>query len=100
MNPKNTKKSQIYENADANIYIGLELFYTRKKNQTIVARMLFTSIRSAARQTTEFEAAEPSQLGGVAVRRLAAECRYTMSNPMQGSMVFHFYCLRLTMLTI
>ena len=33
--------------------------------------MLFTSIRYAARYTTKLEAAEPSQLGGVAVRRLA-----------------------------
>ena len=33
--------------------------------------MLFTSIRYAARYTTKLEAAEPGQLGGVAVRRLA-----------------------------
>ena len=33
--------------------------------------MLFNSIRYAARYTTKLEAAEPSQLGGVAVRRLA-----------------------------
>ena len=33
--------------------------------------MLFTSIRYAARYTTTLEAAEPSQLGGVAVRRRA-----------------------------
>ena len=50
---------------------GLEFVYTRGKNQTIVARMLFTSIRYVARYTTKLEAAEPSQLGGVAVRRLA-----------------------------
>ena len=35
--------------------------------------MLFTSIRYAARYTTKLEAAEPSQLGGVAVRRLAID---------------------------
>ena len=33
--------------------------------------MLFISIRSAARYTTELETAEPSQLGGVAVSRMA-----------------------------
>ena len=33
--------------------------------------MLFTSIRYAARCTTKLEAAEPSHMGGVAVRRLA-----------------------------
>ena len=32
--------------------------------------MLFTSIRYAARYTTKLEAAEPTQLGGVAVGRL------------------------------
>ena len=39
-------------------------------------------------KTNEFEAAEASQLVGVGVRRLAAECRYTSSNLMQGTMVF------------
>ena len=33
--------------------------------------MLYTSICYGARYTTKLEAAEPSQLGGVAVRRLA-----------------------------
>ena len=33
--------------------------------------MLFISIRSAARKTTELETAEPAQLGGVALRRRA-----------------------------
>ena len=51
--------------------------------------MLFTSIRAtAARWTTEFEAVEPSQLTSVAVRRLAAECRHTSSNPMRGTIFF------------
>ena len=35
--------------------------------------MLFTSIRYADRYTTKLEAAEPSQLGVVAVRRLAID---------------------------
>ena len=35
--------------------------------------MLFTSIRYAASYTTKLEAAEPSQLGVVAVRRLAID---------------------------
>ena len=35
--------------------------------------MLFTSICYAARYTTQLEAAEPSQLGGMAVRRLAID---------------------------
>ena len=46
------------------------IFLYAKKTQTIVARMLFTSIRYAARYTTKLEAAEPSQLVGVAARRL------------------------------
>ena len=51
---------------------GLEFFFIReKKHQTIVARMLFTSIRYAARYTTKLGAAELSQLGAVPVRRLA-----------------------------
>ena len=33
--------------------------------------MLFISIRSAARKTTELETAEPTQLGDVALRRRA-----------------------------
>ena len=35
--------------------------------------MLFTSIRYAARYKTKLEAAEPSQLGVVVVRRLAID---------------------------
>ena len=45
------------------------LFLYAKKTQTRVARMLFISIRSAASYTTELETAEPTQLGGVALRR-------------------------------
>ena len=46
-------------------------------------------------QTTELETAEPTQLGGVALRREllimtseVAECRYTSSNPMRGTISF------------
>ena len=70
--------------------------------------MLFTSIRYAARYTTKLEAAEPSQLGGVAVRRLAINydvggCGVQVYEfkPHAGNNVFvHFYCLRLTRLTL
>ena len=45
--------------------------YHAEKNQTRVARMLFIFlwIRSPARYTIELETAEPTQLGGVALRR-------------------------------
>ena len=36
--------------------------------------MLFTLIRYAARYTTKLEAAEPSQLGGIAAMPLAIDC--------------------------
>ena len=76
---------------------GLDILKTLKNHST---RMLFTSIRAAAaRCTTEFEAVEPSQLTSVAVRRLAAECRHTSSNPMRGTIFFYFYSLQLTRLT-
>ena len=53
--------------------------------------MLFTSIRAAAaRWTTELEAAEPSQVGGLAVTRRAIDYDVTHfsepgSNPIQGT---------------
>ena len=49
------------------------IFVYAKKNQTRVARMLFifSWIRSPARYTIELETAEPTQLGGVALRRRA-----------------------------
>ena len=46
------------------------IFYTRKKPKPeSPASCLFQLIRSAARSTTELETAEPTQLGGVALRR-------------------------------
>ena len=51
------------------------IFLYAEKTQTRLARMLFMSsrvwIRSAARQTTELETAEPTQLGGIALTRRA-----------------------------
>ena len=69
---------------------------------------MFTSIRYAARYTTKLEAAYPSQLGGVGVRRLAinydvGSCGVQLYEfkPHAGTMgFFHFYCLRLTWLTL
>ena len=80
------------------------IFLYAKKPQTTVARILQSALR---RSTTELEAAEARQLGGVAVTRRAVnydvtrcECREPGSNPMQGTFFFHFYCLRLTRLTL
>ena len=88
---------------------GLECFSTRKNPETIVARMLFTSIRYAASNTTKLEAAEPSQLAGVAVRRMPIDydvggCGVQVyefkRHAGNNGFFFHFYCLRLTRLTL
>ena len=67
---KLTVSSEIISCHEIASQFGLH-FFIREKTQTIVARVLFNSIRYAARYTTKLEAAEPSQLGGVEVRRLA-----------------------------
>ena len=69
---------------------------------------VFQWIRSAASYTTELETAEPTHLGGVALRRRAIN--YDVSGcGVQGSefkphagnnIFFHFYCLLLTRLTL
>ena len=68
--------------------------------------MLFTSIRAAAaRWTTELEVVKPSQVDGVAVTHCAigydvTHCSEPGSNPIQETIFFYFYCLRLTRLTL
>ena len=64
-----------------------------------------TSPRCGDKQQN-FQAAEPRKLDSVAVTRSAnynvtrCECRDPGSKPMREQFYFHFYCLRLTRLTL
>ena len=83
-------------------------FFIREKTQTRVARMLVISMDPLCGQLTELEIAEPTQLGGVALRRRdinvdvsgcvvqGSECKPHAGN----NICFHFYFLRLTRLTL
>ena len=85
------------------VSIRPRFFLYAKKPQTIVARILRSALR---RKTTELEAGEPRKLGSVAETRSAnynatrCERREPGSKPMREQFYFHFYCLRLTRLTL
>ena len=85
------------------VSIRPRIFLYGKKPQTTVARSAAVDRRSVADKQLHLNGRNPfsprSSVPRAQRENVVAECSDHGSNPVQGTIFFHFYCLRLTRLT-